>query len=59
MFRLCSSSENPKEEVVVCDDDVLVVITMLGASISCGTFLIADIDTMLLKNTLKTHRRIL
>ena len=53
MFRFCSSSENPEEEVVVCDDDVLVVITMLWASISCGTFLIADIDKMLLKNYIK------
>ena len=48
-YRSCSSSEALGEECVVCDDDVLAMVTIFGSSFLFDNVLKAQIDKMLLR----------
>ena len=47
-YRSCSSSEDLRENVVICDNHALVVVTIFGTYIPCGNVLKSEVDKMLL-----------
>ena len=48
LYRPCISSEDSGKEFVVCDEDVLVGITIVGHSFTCGNVLKVEVGKMLL-----------
>ena len=47
-YRLCSSSEDSEEEVVICEDDRLVRVTVLSSYFSCDKVLKVRVSKLII-----------